>query len=167
MRNATYRNASVSLINMPHDNATTRTPPPRGVFVSNTTLPDGRHPALPSLYLLGVPKAATTWMWECMHGLWAPEVMCDDFSRQLGCNGRRVLVGVRAVRPEGIAIAKGPFFFGTGRSIEMLHGPQSLSDRGPAPVTFRTRRCPTRRPTRASGSRVCSRRQCIRIRQNS
>ena len=38
--------------------------------------PHERQPVLPTLFIPGFPKAATSWLWECMHVAFVPEMIC-------------------------------------------------------------------------------------------
>jgi len=38
--------------------------------------PHERQPVLPTLFIPGFPKAATSWLWGCMHVAFVPEMIC-------------------------------------------------------------------------------------------
>ena len=38
--------------------------------------PHEHQPVLPTLFIPGFPKAATSWLWECMHVAFVPEMIC-------------------------------------------------------------------------------------------
>lgn len=45
---------------------------------------DQTQPVLPTLFVPGFPKAATTWLYECMHHAFVPEMVCADPPRGPG-----------------------------------------------------------------------------------
>ena len=36
------------------------------------------QPVLPTIFMPGFPKSASTWLFECMHTAFVPETVCDD-----------------------------------------------------------------------------------------
>lgn len=43
--------------------------------------PNETQPVLPTLFMPGFPKCASTWLFECMHSAFVPEVVCDEFEK--------------------------------------------------------------------------------------
>jgi len=98
------------------------------------------QPVLPTLFVPGFPKAATTWLFECMHAAFAPEMICPpqregDFSEHKwsidGCGGRRfMLPGIACHVLGGCGQRKELFFYGGGygdyfkAGLAALHGPE-------------------------------------------
>lgn len=112
--------------------------------------PDQTQPVLPTLFVPGFPKCATTWLYECMHDAYVPETVCDgasmpgtrrrwrggvDFDPQqwnrTNCRGRRfMLPGTACYVVGGCGHRKELFFYGSGfgdmfkAGMAMLHGPE-------------------------------------------
>ena len=90
-------------------------------------------PVLPTLFLPGFARSATTWLHRCMHAAFRPAVVCDsDESGEWNrtCNGRRFLVHPISSNAIGdTRTVKEPFYFGGSHSTPYnddqlgLHGP--------------------------------------------
>lgn len=112
---------------------------------------DETQPVLPTLFVPGFPKSATTWLYECMHNAFLPEVVCPAARRprpswhedqpaasfdsrswnKTGCLGRRyMLPGIACSVLGGCAHRKELFFYGAGFGdyfkvgMAALHGPE-------------------------------------------
>ena len=97
---------------------------------------------LPTIFVPGFPKAATTWLYDCMHAAFPPEMVCPPQSRDefdgrrwsiAGCGGRRfMLPGIACRVVGGCEHRKELFFYGYGTarslraqtSMARLHGPE-------------------------------------------
>ena len=49
----------------------------------------GAQPILPTLFMPGFPKAATSWLWECMRVAFTPELVCPPQAQPAGQGNRR------------------------------------------------------------------------------
>ena len=104
--------------------------------------PNQTQPVLPTLFMPGFPKSASTWLFECMHAAFIPETVCEpeptrnllSFSRRFsgsyrapqrtfdpkrwdkkGCKGRRfMLPGIACAVTGGCSHRKELFFYGAG-----------------------------------------------------
>jgi len=73
--------------------------PTGACFQLDLRRPDETQPVLPTLFIPGFPKAATTWLFDCMHAAFVPEMVCPpqlfDFDPRLwskeGCKQRCVI----------------------------------------------------------------------------
>lgn len=102
--------------------------------------PEETQPVLPTIFVPGFPKAATTWLYDCMHAAFPPEMVCPPQSRDefdgrrwsiAGCGGRRfMLPGIACRVVGGCEHRKELFFYGSGFSsffqngLAGLHGPE-------------------------------------------
>ena len=110
------------------------------------------QPVLPTLFVPGFPKSATTWLWDCMHAAYLPEVVCRDAARtdprafragfdprrwsKAGCSDadgtprRFMLPGTACNVLGGCQHRKELFFYGGGfgnyfaNGLASLHGPE-------------------------------------------
>ncbi|KAL1520185.1 hypothetical protein AB1Y20_023655 [Prymnesium parvum] len=105
------------------------------------------QPVLPTLFVPGFPKSATTWLFECMRAAFLPERVCSAlpmrngrfpkraFAPQLwnrsSCRGRRyMLPGIACAVTGPCGHRKELFFYGSGfgklfeAGAAMLHGPE-------------------------------------------
>lgn len=111
---------------------------------------DQTQPVLPTLFMPGFPKSATTWLFECMRTAFVPERICQNLPVQLGvfplargfsptlwnttnCRGRRfMLPGISCAITGGCWRNKEYFFYGSGtpsfRGLSMLHGPEVATE---------------------------------------
>jgi len=101
--------------------------------------PHETQPVLPTLFIPGFPKAATTWLFDCIYAAFKPETVCPlqkrDFeprkwSRE-GCGQRRyLLTGIACHVLGGCSPRKELFFYGGGfselfqKGLAGLHGPE-------------------------------------------
>ena len=99
------------------------------------------QPVLPTLFMPGFPKCASTWLFECMHAAFIPETVCDERMRsepaltsffgrpqrqsrlpfdpqrwsKKGCDNRRfMLPGIACAVTGGCSHRKELFFYGAG-----------------------------------------------------
>lgn len=108
-------------------------------FQLNLRGPDETQPVLPTIFIPGFPKSATTWLFDCMHVAFRPETVCPPQSSifdptlwsKLGCQHRRYLLpGIWCNVLGGCMHRKELFFFGGGfanyfnTGLAGLHGPE-------------------------------------------
>lgn len=112
--------------------------------------PDETQPVLPTLFIPGFPKAATTWLFDCIYAAFRPETVCPpqrggDFDPRKwsleGCGRRRyMLPGIACHVLGGCAPRKELFFYGGGYSdlfesgLASLHGLLCLLPRSILPL---------------------------------
>ena len=108
-------------------------------FQLDRRAPNETQPVLPTLFMPGFPKSASTWLFECMHKAFVPDTVCEDpapqglaawarparagrykpFNREMwskrGCRGRRyMLPGIACTVTGGCGHRKELFFYGAG-----------------------------------------------------
>jgi hypothetical protein len=98
------------------------------------------QPVLPTLFVPGFPKAATTWLYECMHTAFVAEAVCPPQQGEAfdpakwtrsGCKGRRFMLPGISCHVLGTCTHKKElFFYGAGfgdlyrAGMAALHGPE-------------------------------------------
>lgn len=121
-------------------------PPGNRCFQLKRRLPSETQPVLPTLFVPGFPKAATTWLYECMRSAFVPERVCTRSPRKLtemryvstaawnksNCRGRRYLLpGISCTLTGGCGHMKESFFYGAGYNptfkggLAAFHGPEA------------------------------------------
>lgn len=110
-------------------------PPSPGLNRYAPVTPNARAPLLPSLFLPGFPKCATTWLFGCLLASFAPaRVGCGTAAANwtsVACRGRRFLLTALRSDPLGqLSPTKETFYFGGNlgaslfeESLLSLHGP--------------------------------------------
>ena len=111
-------------------------PPAPGLSRHLPTTVDARAPVLPSLFLPGFPKSATTWLFNCMLASFAPSsVGCGTLAANwtaAACGRRFLLTALRSDPLGQLQSTKETFYFG-GNLGASLYGEGLLSLHGPDP----------------------------------
>ena len=67
---------------------------------------------LPTLFIPGFPKAATSWLWECMHVAFIPEMICPQQQlRQLRLPAKGTPPSERRATKQGQSVPFDPYLW--------------------------------------------------------
>ena len=139
--------------------------PPVGLSRYLPATGDARAPVLPSLFLPGFPKSATTWLFNCMLASFAPsQIGCGTLAANwtaAACGRRFLLTALRSDPLGQLQSTKESFYFG-GNLGPSLYEEGLLSLHGPDPWPPSLHALPSLWPWEEAAARVLETRRVRR-----